>query len=103
MSIARALLQERDIIIFDESTSALDSENESDIRNELKRLSAGTTMISVAHRLSTIQDCDKVLVLHNGKVAACDTHANLRGRNEAYDLLFHSQYAALSHTTELVH
>ncbi|MEK3712776.1 ABC transporter ATP-binding protein [Paenibacillus sp. FSL R7-0333] len=103
LSIARALLQKRDIIIFDESTSALDPENESDIRNELKRLSAGTTMISIAHRLSTIQDCDKVLVLQAGKVAACDTHANLRGRNEAYDLLFHSQYAALSHTTELVH
>lgn len=60
-------------------------------------------MISIAHRLSTIQDCDKVLVLQAGKVAACDTHANLRNRNEAYDLLFRSQYAALSHTTELVH
>ncbi|MEK4853393.1 ABC transporter ATP-binding protein [Paenibacillus sp. FSL H7-0756] len=103
LSIARALLQQRDIIIFDESTSALDPENESGIRNELKRLSAGTTMISIAHRLSTIQDCDKVLVLQDGKVAACDTHANLRNRNEAYDLLFRSQYAALSHTTELVH
>ncbi|MEK5034696.1 ABC transporter ATP-binding protein [Paenibacillus sp. FSL R7-0302] len=103
LSIARALVQERDIIIFDESTSALDPENESDIRNELKRLSAGTTMISIAHRLSTIQDCDKVLVLQAGKVAACDTHANLRNRNEAYDLLFRSQYDALSHTAELVH
>ena len=103
LSIARALLQKRDIIIFDESTSALDPENESDIRKELKRLSAGTTMISIAHRLSTIQDCDKVLVLQAGKVAACDTHANLHGRNEAYDLLFRSQYAALSHNTELVH
>ncbi|MEK4045058.1 ABC transporter ATP-binding protein [Paenibacillus sp. FSL H8-0048] len=103
LSIARTLLQKRDIIIFDESTSALDPENESGIRKELKRLSAGTTMISIAHRLSTVQDCDKVLVLQAGKVSACDTHANLHGRNEAYDLLFRSQYAALSNTTELVH
>lgn len=94
LSIARALLQDRDIIIFDESTSALDHENESEIISELKSLSSGKTMISIAHRLSTILDCDKVMVLQDGEVVALDTHENLRGRNEAYDLLFRSQYAA---------
>ncbi|WNS41492.1 ABC transporter ATP-binding protein [Paenibacillus sp. MMS20-IR301] len=94
LSIARAFLQDRDIIIFDESTSALDSGNESDIIAELKSLSAGKTMISIAHRLSTILDCDKVMVLKNGRVAAFDTHDNLVNKNETYDLLFRSQYMA---------
>ncbi|OKP92710.1 ABC transporter ATP-binding protein [Paenibacillus sp. P32E] len=94
LSIARAFLQDRDIIIFDESTSALDNENESDIITELKSLSSGKTMISIAHRLSTIVDCDKVMVLKDGRVAALDTHDNLRNRNEPYDLLFQSQYMA---------
>jgi ATP-binding cassette subfamily B protein len=92
LSIARAFLQDRDIIIFDESTSALDSENENNIITELKSLSSGKTVISIAHRLSSILDCDKVLVLKNGRVAAFDTHENLYNRNEAYDLLFQNQY-----------
>lgn len=94
LSIARAFLQDRDIIIFDESTSALDNENENEIITELKSLSSGKTMISIAHRLSTILDCDKVMVMQDGAVAGFDTHENLRGRNEAYDLLFQNQYAA---------
>jgi len=93
LSIARAFLQDRDIIIFDESTSALDSENENDIITELKSLSSGKTMISIAHRLSSILDCDKVMVLKDGRVAAFDTHENLFNRNETYDLLFHNQYS----------
>lgn len=94
LSIARAFLQDRDIIIFDESTSALDNENENDIITELKSLSSGKTMISIAHRLSTILDCDKVMVLKDGRVVAFDTHQNLYNRNETYDLLFQSQYMA---------
>lgn len=94
LSIARAFLQDRDIIIFDESTSALDSENENDIITELKSLSSGKTMISIAHRLSTILDCDKVMVLKGGRVVAFDTHDNLYNSNETYDLLFQSQYMA---------
>ncbi|WP_150274870.1 ABC transporter ATP-binding protein [Paenibacillus tepidiphilus] len=94
LSIARAFLQDRDIIIFDESTSALDNENESDIITELKSLSSGKTMISIAHRLSTILDCDQVMVLKAGRVVAFGTHASLYNRNETYDLLFRSQYMA---------
>lgn len=94
LSIARALLQDRDIIIFDESTSALDNENENDIITELKSLSSGKTMISIAHRLSTILDCDKVMVLKDGAMVDFDTHENLRNRSETYDLLFQNQYKA---------
>ncbi|WP_164931679.1 ABC transporter ATP-binding protein [Longirhabdus pacifica] len=94
LSIARAFLQDRDIIIFDESTSALDNENEGDIIAELKRLSIGKTMISIAHRLSTIMDCDKVMVLKDGAMVAYDTHENLREQNDTYELLFKNQYVA---------
>lgn len=94
LSIARAFLQDRDIIIFDESTSALDNENENDIISELKSLSSGKTMISIAHRLSTILNCDKVMVLKDGVMVAFDTHENLRNRNETYHLLFQNQYIA---------
>ena len=97
LSIARAFLQDRDIIIFDESTSALDNENENDIITELKSLSSGKTLISIAHRLSTILDCDKVMVLKEGAMVALDTHENLRNRNETYDLLFQNQYTAGGH------
>ncbi|QGQ96602.1 ABC transporter ATP-binding protein [Paenibacillus psychroresistens] len=93
LSIARAFLQDWDIIIFDESTSALDNENENDIITELKSLSAGKTMISIAHRLSTILDCDKVMVLKDGVMVAFDTHENLCNRNETYDFLFQNQYS----------
>lgn len=94
LSIARAFLQDRDIIIFDESTSALDNENENDIITELKSLTSGKTMISIAHRLSTILDCDKVMVLKDGAMVAFETHDNLRNKNETYDLLFQNQYVA---------
>lgn len=94
LSIARAFLQDRDIIIFDESTSALDNENENDIITELKSLTSGKTMISIAHRLSTILDCDKVMVLKDGAMVAFETHDNLRNKNETYDLLFQNQYIA---------
>jgi ATP-binding cassette subfamily B protein/subfamily B ATP-binding cassette protein MsbA len=92
LSIARAFLQDRDIIIFDESTSALDSEKEKDIIEAVKKFSTGKTMISVAHRLSSILNCNKVMVIKDGAMVAIDTHENLRNKNETYDLLFKSQY-----------
>ena len=92
LSIARAFLRDKDIIIFDESTGALDSEKEHDIIDEIKHLSTGKTMISIAHRLSTILSCDRVMVLKDGAIVAIDTHENLRNQNAIYDLLFQNQY-----------
>ena len=92
LSIARAILQDNEIIIFDESTSALDNKNENDIISEIRNLSYGKTLISIAHRLSSILDCDKVLVLKDGKMVAIDIHENLYNKNKIYDLLFKNQY-----------
>lgn len=92
LSIARALLQDSDIIIFDEATSSLDSENEKAIVEAIKELSKGKTVITIAHRLSTVLGCDRVIVMDAGKIVAIDKHENLRGNNEIYDLLFEKQY-----------
>lgn len=92
LSLARAFLQNNDIIIFDESTSALDSEKESDLIKEIMNLSKNKTLISIAHRLSTIQSCDKVIVLKYGVMVAYGTHEELKGKNEYYDFLFKKQY-----------
>lgn len=96
LSIARTLLQNPDIIIFDEATNSLDSENEKAIVGAINELSKGKTVITIAHRLSTILDCDRVVIMNSGKVTAIDTHENLRGKNELYDLLFEQQYSFLS-------
>jgi len=96
LSIARTLLQNPDIIIFDEATNSLDSENEKAIVGAINELSKGKTVITIAHRLSTILDCDRVVIMDSGKVTAIDTHENLRGKNELYDLLFEQQYSFLS-------
>ena len=96
LSIARTLLQNPDIIIFDEATNSLDSENEKAIVGAINELLKGKTVITIAHRLSTILDCDRVVIMDSGKVTAIDTHENLRGKNELYDLLFEQQYSFLS-------
>lgn len=92
LSIARTLLQNPDIIIFDEATSSLDSENEMAIVKAINELSKGKTIITIAHRLSTLKMCDRIVVLNEGKIMAIDSHENLRGKNEIYDLLFEKQY-----------
>lgn len=92
LALARAFLQDRDIIIFDEGTSALDSEIESNLIKEINNFSSEKTIISVAHRLSSIINCDKVLLLDQGKMVAIDTHANLLNKNELYNKIFKSQY-----------
>ena len=77
VAIARALYREASLLILDEATSALDSENERLVSLALARIPRQTTMLIVAHRLSTVKDCDRILVLDRGKVVGYDAHANL--------------------------
>jgi ABC transporter ATM len=81
VAIARAFLREPRLLICDEATSALDSATERGIMESLKELAAGRTSVFVAHRLSTVQGCDKIYVLKDGKVAEEGTHAELMLRN----------------------
>ena len=94
LSIARTFLQNPDIIVFDESTSSLDSENEKIILEAVAELSKEKTIITIAHRLSTVLGCNRVVVMDKGKVIAIDSHEKLRGKNAAYDMLFEEQYQA---------
>ena len=77
VAIARAILKDAPILLCDEPTSSLDSQTEMDIMNNIKQLGQGRTTVIVAHRLSTIQDCDEIIVLDKGRVVERGTHQEL--------------------------
>ena len=81
VAIARALLKNPKIFIFDEATSALDTKTEKLIEKSLKKLSNKNTTLVIAHRLSTVIDSDKIIVLENGKIAEQGTHKELLQKN----------------------
>ncbi|TSC75206.1 MAG: Uncharacterized protein G01um101444_52 [Parcubacteria group bacterium Gr01-1014_44] len=91
VGIARALIKDPDILIFDEATSNLDSENEALIRESIKKASQGRTTIIIAHRFSTIRRVDKVIVFEKGSVVGQGTHEELALNCEPYQRLIRNQ------------
>ena len=83
-SIARALMKDASILILDDSVSAVDTKTEKVILNNLKETRVGKTTLLIAHRISTVQDLDKILFLEDGKVLGFDTHENLYNTLEEY-------------------
>ncbi|MDW2800849.1 ABC transporter ATP-binding protein [Clostridium boliviensis] len=77
ISIARAILKDAPIIILDEATSSVDPENEHELLGAIKELTKGKTLISIAHRLTTVRDADQILVIDSGSVAQHGTHEQL--------------------------
>ena len=90
LAIARALLKNSPILLFDEATSALDNQTQSEIKATLDNLKNEYTIIIVAHRLSTIQDCDTIHVIEDGKVISSGTNKNLLESSETYRNLYAS-------------
>ena len=95
ISIARALLKNAPIILLDEATASLDSENEVLVQKAIARLVEGKTVIMIAHRLRTVVDADQILVLDNGRLVEHGTHDELMKKNGLYHKLFHIQQESL--------
>jgi len=91
LAIARALLKNSKIILFDEATSALDNESQGKIKEVMDSLKDDHTLIVVAHRLSTVVDCDKILVLDNNKIIAEGTHKQLIKSCNVYKELYKTE------------
>ena len=91
LSIARALLKDAPIILLDEATAALDPENETLIQHAIGTLIKGKTVIVIAHRLRTVENADKIIVLNKGMIAETGTHSELMEKNGIYREMYRLQ------------
>ena len=96
LSFARALAGDPRILLLDEATSSVDSEIEARIEHALEELMAGRTSLVIAHRLSTVQNADQIIVMHHGEIAERGTHAELLTRDGLYARLHNLQFSAQS-------
>ncbi len=91
MAIARAVVRKPEIIVFDDSTSALDLGTEAKLRAALREHMKGTTVILIAQRIASVMAADRIAVLENGTISACDTHENLLKTSATYRDIYASQ------------
>lgn len=92
IAIARMFLRNPDILILDEATSNIDTKTELNIQKGLSRLMKGKTCFVIAHRLSTVQKADQILVISNGRIIESGTHDDLLGQHGFYEKLYRSQF-----------
>lgn len=92
IAIARAILREAPLLLLDEATSSLDAESETQVATALGRLMAGRTTLVIAHRLATVQSCDRILVLDQGEIVEEGRHESLAARSGLYARLAKLQF-----------
>jgi ATP-binding cassette, subfamily B, bacterial MsbA len=92
IAIARAVLKNAPILLLDEATSSLDSESEKQIQKALEKLTAGRTVIAIAHRLSTVLSADQIVVMDAGRIKEIGTHAELLEKSGYYRRLYDHQF-----------
>jgi subfamily B ATP-binding cassette protein MsbA len=93
VAIGRALLKDAPVLILDEATSALDSKSERHIQEGLAELMKNRTTLVIAHRLSTVENADRIIVLDAGKIVESGTHAELLAANGHYAALYRMQFS----------
>ncbi len=91
LAIARTLLSDPKVLILDEATSALDDESQAVIQANMASIARGRTVITIAHRLSTVRDCDRIIVLHQGTIVEQGSHQQLLAYGKQY-----KQYGSFS-------
>ncbi len=101
VAIARVLLKNPEILIFDEATSSLDSRTEHEIQENLRQISAHRTTLVIAHRLSTVVDADEILVLDDGVIVERGTHPALLARGGTYAAMWERQQRAADQLAEV--
>ena len=94
LAIARAIIKDPTVLILDEATSSLDSESEQAIQKAVEEFIVGRTTIVIAHRLSTVQRADRILVVHEGRIVEEGTHRELIDKQGLYRRLYDTQFAA---------
>ena len=99
IGIARVMVRNNPILLLDEPTAALDTESEKLVIEALERLMKGRTVITIAHRLTTIRDADQIIVISGGVVAESGTHDELMAKNGIYAQLHRTQFDATAHVT----
>ena len=92
IAIARGILKNPPILILDEATSSLDTESEHLVQIAIDNLMAERTVLVIAHRLTTVENADNILVMDNGKIVASGTHQELLSQGELYTRLYNKQF-----------
>jgi subfamily B ATP-binding cassette protein MsbA len=101
IAIARAMVKNPELLIFDEATSALDNESEKIVQQAIDNAMENRTALVVAHRLSTIKNADKIIVMERGNVMESGSHQELIEKNGVYKMLYDIQFAVKPPATEL--